>query len=322
VTCHHCECENTKKHGRDRYGAQRHKCRDCGKTFIDKPAAPLGRMTLDLDRAAFVLRLLLEGCSIRATARLTGVDRNTIYDLILVVGENCQRFLADRVRDVPAAEVQCDELWSFTACKEKTRVRNGYSAVVGDTYTFVGLDRASKLVLTFHVGRRTLEDADDFAMKRRRAVGGRPMVSHDGFTPYLTTLPVAFGWNLDQGRLVKIFGSPGNARAAQARYSPAPIVGIEKGRVCGNPDMARVCTSHVERQNLTIRMEVRRFTRLSNAFSKSRRHHAAMLALFFAHFNFCRKHSAVKTTPAVAAGIASESWSIDRLLSEAAKVAK
>lgn len=321
MTCAHCECENTKKHGKDKNGNPRFKCKDCGKTFLFKPPAPLGALRVEPEKAGFALRLLLEGMSIRAVRRMTGLGRNTLARVILTAGENCAAFLAEAVRDVPAEDVQCDELWSFTACKEKTRTLRGYGPEVGDTYTFVAFDPASKLVLTHHVGRRTLEDADTFAMKLRRAVAGRPQVSTDGFTPYQTVIPVAFGWNVDQGRLVKIFGTPGNVRAAQARYSPAPIVGIEKGRVCGNPDMAKVCTSHVERQNLTIRMEVRRFTRLTNGFSKSRRHHAAMLALFFAHFNFCRKHSAVKATPAVAAGITVEAWSIDRLLSEAAKVA-
>lgn len=217
-----------------------------------------------------------------------------------------------------AADVQSDELWSFTACKEKTRVLRGYGEQVGDTYTFIGVDRATKLILAYQVGRRTLEDADYFAMKLRHAISGRPQVSTDGFGPYKTVLPVAFRWQLDQGQLIKKFGPSANGEAAQTRYSPSPIVGIEKKAICGNPDIAHVCTSHVERMNLSVRMEIRRFKRLTNGFSKSRRHHEAMLALFFAHFNFCRKHSAVKTTPAVAAGLASEPWSIDRLLAEAA----
>jgi transposase-like protein/IS1 family transposase len=321
VTCAHCECENTKKHGKDRDGNQRYRCRDCGKTCIDKPAAPLGRLIVDPDKAGFALRLLLEGMSIRAVRRMTGLGRNTLARVILAAGKNCAAFLAATVRDVEAKEVQCDELWSFTACKERTRVLRGYGEQVGDTYTFVGFDRATKLVLAHHVGRRCLEDAGDFAFKLGRAVSGRPQISTDGFTPYQTVIPMAFAWCVDQAKLVKIFGTPSQSRMAAVRYSPAPIVGIEKGRVCGNPDMERVCTSHVERQNLTIRMEVRRFTRLTNGFSKSRKYHAAMMALFFAHFNFCRKHGTVKTTPAVAAGVASEVWSIDRLLSEPAKVA-
>ncbi|MGC1274024.1 MAG: IS1 family transposase [Planctomycetaceae bacterium] len=322
MTCAHCECENTKKHGKDRYGNPRFRCRECGRTFIDKPADPLGSMRVDFKRAAFVLRLLLEGMSIRATARLTGIDRNTIYDLILTAGENCAKFFQTRVRGVESADIQCDELWSFTACKEKTRVLRGYGEQHGDCYTYIGVCRQSKLILAYQVGRRTFEDADAFAMSLRRAVSGRPQVSTDGFGPYRTVIPVAFRWNVDQGQLIKKFGPTANGVSAQTRYSPAPIVGIEKKRICGHPDMANVCTSHVERMNLSVRMEIRRFTRLTNAFSKSRRHHEAMLALFFAHFNFCRKHSAVKTTPAIAAGIASEPWAIERLLTEAANVAK
>ncbi len=321
MTCSHCECENTKKHGRDRNGNARFRCRECGKTFIDKPVSPIGSMRIDVDKAAFALRLLLEGMSIRATERMTGLHRDTLCDLVLTAGENCAKFFADRVRNVEATDVQVDELWSFTAMKEKTRVLLGRGEQFGDTYTFIGVDRETKLILAFHVGRRTLEDADSFAMNLRRAVAGRPQVSTDGFGPYRTVLPVAFRWQLDQGQLIKKFGPTANGVSAQTRYSPAPIVGIEKKAICGKPDMAHVCTSHVERMNLSVRMEIRRFTRLTNGFSKSRRHHEAMLALFFTNFNFCRRHSSVKTTPAVAAELASEPWSIERLLTEAATVA-
>lgn len=306
------------KWGKDRAGHQRHRCRACRKITLDKPADPLGSMRVDFGKAAFALRLLLEGMSIRATERMTGLHRDTLCDLVLTAGENCAAFLRKTVRDVPARDVQCDELWSFTAMKEKTRVLRGRDEQVGDTYTFIGFDRETKLVLAYHVGRRTFEDADSFAMNLRRAIADRPQISTDGFAPYRTVLPVAFRWQVDQGQLVKKFGPTANGVSAQTRYSPAPIVGIEKKAICGNPDMANVCTSHVERQNLTVRMEIRRFTRLTNGFSKSRRHHEAMLALFFAHFNFCRKHSTVKTTPAVAAKLASEPWSIERLLTEAA----
>ncbi|MDQ3332281.1 MAG: hypothetical protein M3552_16795 [Planctomycetota bacterium] len=320
MTCSHCECENIKKHGKDRDGNQRYRCCECGKTFIVKPASPIGSMRIDFDKAAFALRLLLEGMSIRATERMTGLHRDTLCDLVLTAGENCAAFFKARVRNVEAADVQCDELWSFTACKEKTRVLRGYGEDHGDCYTYIGVDRESKLILAYHVGRRTFEDADTFAMNLRRAITGRPQVSTDGFGPYRTVIPVAFRWNVDQGQLIKKFGPTANGVSAQTRYSPAPIVGIEKKAICGNPDMAHVCTSHVERMNLSVRMEIRRFTRLTNGFSKSRRHHEAMLALFFAHFNFCRRHSAVKTTPAVAAELASEPWSIERLLTEAATV--
>ncbi len=278
-------------------------------------------MNIDPKRAAFALRLLLEGMSIRATARLTSIDRDTIGDLILTAGENCAAFFKARVRNVQASDVQCDELWSFTAMKEKTRVLRGRGEQFGDTYTFIGVDRETKLILAYHVGRRTFEDADSFAMNLRRAIAGRPQVSADGFGPYRTVLPVAFRWQIDQGQLIKKYGPSVNGESADTRYSPASIRGIEKKAICGSPDMAHVCTSHVERMNLSVRMEIRRFTRLTNGFSKSRRHHEAMLALFFAHFNFCRKHSAVKTTPAVAAKLASEPWSIERLLTEAATVA-
>ena len=174
MACAHCGSENTKKHGRDQDGNQRHRCRDCGKTYSDKPAAPLGRMTTDPEQAAFALRLLLEGMSIRAARRMTGLGRNTLARAILTAGENCRRLLAATVRSVPAAEVECDELWSPVFCKERVRALRGYGEEVGDCYTFVGIDRATKLVLTYHVGRRTFVDADRFCRKLRMAVGGRP----------------------------------------------------------------------------------------------------------------------------------------------------
>ena len=309
------------KWGKDRDGHQRYRCRDCRKTTIDKPADSLGRMRVDPDRAAFALRLLLEGMSIRATARMTGIDRNTLYDLILTVGENCERLLAAAVRSVPAAEVECDELWSPVFCKERVRALRGYGEEVGDCYTFVGIDRATKLVLTYHVGRRTFVDADRFCRKLRIAVGGRPAVYTDGFKPYRSTVRHNFWGNVDHGVLVKKYGSTPDGDGAQRRYSPAAIIGIDKQTACGEPDHARLCTSHVERMNLSIRMGLRRFTRLTNGFSKSRRHHAAMLGLFFAYFNFAKRHQTLRTTPAVAAGITSEVWTVERLLVEAARVA-
>jgi len=318
MTCAHCECENTKKHGKDRHGNPRYKCKDCGKTFLDKPPAPLGASTLELKRAAFALGLMLEGMSVRATSRMTGIDKNVLCDLILRVGENCERFLLARVRGVRVDDVQADELWSFTACKERTRNLRGYSPEVGDTYTFLGLASDSKLILAHHVGRRSHEDADAFAGKLRLAVAGRTQVNTDGFRPYRSVIPVNFGGDVDHAVLVKKYGTSPDGEGAQRRYSPAQIIGIDRERSFGSPDMTRLSTSYAERLNLSVRMGLRRFTRLTNGFSKSRRHHAAMVALFCAHYNFCKRHSAVKTTPAVAAGIAREPWSIERLLTEAA----
>jgi len=318
VTCAHCECDNTKKHGRDRNGIPRYRCRDCGKTFLDKPADPIGDHRIPVEKAALVVRLLLEGMSVRAAERMSGIHRDTICRLVVTVGNNCRAFMRERIRNVPARDIQVDEMWGFVGCKQKTCELRGYGAEKGDAYCFVGMERGTKLVYAFHVGKRGTFDAYDFCAALRVAAGGSPMISTDGFKPYRTAVPMNFGFGIDFAQLVKKFGASPDENGPQRRYSPAKIIGIDKTAVTGDPDMARVCTSHVERLNLSIRTQVRRLTRLTIAHSKKWENHEAMLGLFFAHFNFCRKHASLKTTPAVAHGIASEVWSVERLLTEAA----
>jgi IS1 family transposase len=223
------------------------------------------------------------------------------------------------MQNVQAFDIQCDEVWSFVGKKEKTAFFDGSADGCGDAYIFTAIERNTKLMFCFHVGRRTGEDAALFADKLALCCSDsiRPHVSTDGYNPYHTAIPSAFGNNVDHGMLIKQYASP--AGKGQQRYSPATIIGAKHYQNAGTSKPGQICTSHVERSNLTIRMQNRRFTRLTNAFSKKWENHQLMFALFVAWYNFCRPHMTLKTTPAVAAGLASEGWSVERLLAKSAK---
>jgi IS1 family transposase len=260
--------------------------------------------------------MLLEGVSVRAASRLTGLDKNTILRLVVQAGDQCAYFLEKRLINIPADEIQCDEQWTFVFAKEKTARRKHLAYECGDNYVFTALDRATKLLVCFHMGKRTPEHCDEFSRKLARAIVGRPMISTDGYKPYYVAIPEAFGHKVDHGILVKEFASP--PPEDQRRYSPAQIVRIRIIHNAGNVDPDRVCTSHVERHNLSNRMHNRRFARLTSAFSKKLDNHHAMFALYAAWYNFVRVHLTLETTPAVAAGITDAPWTLERLLREVA----
>jgi IS1 family transposase/transposase-like protein len=304
-----CQHESTKRHGRDRKGDPRLRCCLCGKTWTDV-ARPLGDMRTGVKDAATVLAMLVEGMSIRAASRITGMKANTICDLILTVGDNCERLLAEMVKGVEATDVQCDEIWSFVACKERTRVASRYTGDEGHSWTWIAIDRNSKLILAHHVGQRDSQSCEQFLHKLDRATVGRFQLSADGLGAYTLNVPFTFRNRVDFGQLVKQYGG-GNTTG---RYSPSRLTGAQKRPMYGNPDHDRICTSHIERLNLTLRMNVRRFTRLTNAHSKSLRHHKAMQAIFFAWYNLCRSHEAIKKTPAMAAGLVNRVWTVSQLI--------
>lgn len=305
-----CSCSTSKKDGKDRKGQQRFKCLQCGRRWTDTGSKPIGNMRIDLDKAAFAINLLLEGTSIRACERLTGLNRDTICDLILVVGDNCQRFLDSTIRNVPVEDVQVDELWSFVGMKERTRKQRGYSEDFGDSWTFIAIERNSKLILAHHVAKRDGDATHDFLRRLRTAVTGRFQITTDGFKSYEAGVPMTFFQDVDFAQLIKQYKST----QEETRYSPATIIRADKVVRFGNPDVNKVCTSHVERLNLTVRMQCRRFTRLTNAHSKSLPHHIAMQAIFVAWYNFCRKHETIKTTPAVQSGLAVKTLTLKELL--------
>lgn len=316
MNCPKCTSDNLKKNGKGRKGQQCYRCQECGKKFSE--AVALGECRTDIKKAAFALQCLLEGCSIRATSRLTSLDKDTIQRLMERAGEQCRQFLDQTVTGVQAEAVQCDEVWSFVGAKEKTAFLNNMGAEVGDAYVFTAIERTSKLLICYHIGRRSSDDADMFAHKLAGKIATeRPHISTDGYTPYRFSIPDAFKYNVDHGVVVKSFGTAGGSDAR--RYSPAAIIGVKHVQNVGRSVGGQICTSHIERSNLTVRMQNRRFTRLTNAFSKKWENHEAMFALFAAWYNFCRRHQTLKTTPAVAAGLTAEAWSLERLLAESAK---
>lgn len=284
-------------------------------------------MRIDHEKAVQALGMLLEGVSIRATVRLTGVAKGTILRLLELVGTRAQYYWTMAMRNLPASHVQADECWGFVYAKEKTCVKKHLSPDCGDAWTYIALERDAKLVLAWHVGRRDPRDAQWFSEKLRVATSGRFQLTTDGFKPYCTAIPEAFSGNIDFAQLIKIYGKP-RGQNAETRYSPAEITGIRKREMWGHPDMGQVSTSFVERKNLSMRMGVRRMTRLTNAFSKKWENHEAHLALWFLYYNFCRPHTTLSKgkddqprmprTPAMVAGLADHVWSLVELLDQLA----
>jgi IS1 family transposase len=225
------------------------------------------------------------------------------------------------MQNMKADDVQCDEVFSWLGCREKTAFFQNAGEGFGEAYAFTAIDRTTKLLFCFHIGRRNAEEAAMFANKLAACIadGHRPHVSTDGFNPYHTTIPAAFGHRVDHGMLIKQYAAP--TGKGQQRYSPASIIGAKHYQNAGTSRPGQICTSHIERSNLTIRMQNRRWTRLTNAFSKKWEKHQLMFALFVARYNFCRVHMTLKTTPAVAAGLAAETWSVERLLEASARTA-
>lgn len=260
--------------------------------------------------------MLLEGMSIRATSRITGMHYDTIGDLILTVGANCQNLLDTQIRNVEAKDVQVDEIWSFVGCKEKTAARNNYDHDSGDSWTVVAVERESKLIIAHQVGERDTTTICTLLQKLADYTTGCFQLSTDGLAAYRLNVPYMLHNRVDFGVIVKNYAS----MQKTTRYSPAKIISTKKITRFGNPDEDRICTSHVESLNQKIRMHLRRFTRLTNGHSKSFKHHSAMQAIFFAWYNWCRKHTTIKTSPAVESGLAEKIWTIKELLENAAAI--
>lgn len=306
----------TKRHGKDRNGNQRHRCLLCGKTFVEERPKVLGEMRIPLDKAVTCLKMLLEGVSVRSTSRLTGLAKGTILDLLVLVGNRALQFWQDRMHGLKCGEVQVDEVWGFIGCKEKTAIRKRKSIDFGDCYCFTAIDRHTKLLLAFHPGKRSFNDAQWFCDKLAACTTGELQITTDGYTPYCVTVVESFRSRAHVAQLIKIFQNP--STNDQRTYSPSPIKSTRRRVIMGTPKPEAVSTSIVERSNLTLRMRCRRMTRLTNAHSKKLENHYAALALTFVAYNFVTVHTTLKTTPAVAHGLTDHPWSMEELLAELA----
>jgi len=257
--------------------------------------------------------MLVEGCSVRTVERLTGIRRDTIIDLLLIAGKRCEK-LMDSLHDVPATDIQMDECWNFVYCKEKNKgPEEAHNNDIGDCYNWVAIDRPTKMVLAFVVGRRTSANALELCRKVRRATSAdvRFQLTTDALKAYIVAVDEMLLDRCDFAQLIKVYAAP---REGEQRYSPADVVEAVPVVISGNPDPAKICTSHVERQNLTMRMQIRRMTRLTNGFSKKLENHRAAVALHFGFYNFCQLHGSLRVTPAMEAGITNHVWSVTELL--------
>jgi IS1 family transposase len=266
---------------------------------------------LPLAKRAQILGLLCEGASMRATSRLADVSINTVTKLLVDAGKACAAYHDANVRGVRASKIQCDEIWAFTYAKARN-VATAKAAPegAGDTWTWTALDSDSKLMVSYMVGGRDAEYAVAFMDDLRQRLATRVQLTTDGHKAYLNAVEEAFGTDIDYAMLIKLYGE---TPKGDVRYSPAECIGARKTPVTGNPDKADVSTSHVERQNLTMRMHMRRFTRLTNAFSKKVENHAHAVALHFMFYNFCRIHKTLRVTPAMSAGLTDHVWTFEEI---------
>jgi IS1 family transposase len=261
-------------------------------------------------KRAQIIGSLMEGNSIRATVRMTGVAKNTVVKLLVDLGEACSDFQDTTLRDLPCKTVQCDEIWSFCYSKQKNVPQEHVGTFgYGDVWTWTAICADTKLVPAWLVGERTTEDAWPFMNDLQARLANRVQLTTDGYKCYLEAVDLAFGAEIDYAMLHKIYGAP-TGQDNERRYSPAVCTGIDAKVIKGQPDSAKISTSYVERQNLTMRMGMRRFTRLTNGFSKKVENLAHAIALHYMHYNFVRLHQTLKTTPAVAAGVADHVWTL------------
>lgn len=268
---------------------------------------------LDTARRALVLKCLVEGNSLRATARLTGVARMTIEKLLRDAGAACAAYQDRVLRNLTCKRVQADEIWSFCYAKKKnvTQKIAEQHPDAGDVWTCTAIDADSKLVLSWLVGSRDAGAAYEFMQDVASRLSHRVQLTTDGHRPYLEAVDAAFGTDIDYATLQKIYGNDPNP---EKRYSPAVCLGCKVDTVSGDPNPKHISTSYVERQNLTMRMHMRRFTRLTNAFSKKAENHAHAIALHFMYYNFVKIHQTLRVTPAMAAGVSDKVWEIEDVI--------
>jgi IS1 family transposase/lambda repressor-like predicted transcriptional regulator len=263
-------------------------------------------------KQAQVIAALVEGNSIRATVRMTGVAKNTVVKLLAQIGKACEEYQARTLRNLPCKRVQCDEIWPFCYAKQKNvpadkRGQFGY----GDVWTWTALCADTKLICTWKIGTRDASTAYALMHDLAARLKNRIQLTTDGHRAYADAVDSAFGSEIDYAMLVKLYG---NDRESETRYSPAEYIGCRRAALSGSPNPKHISTSYVERQNLTMRMQMRRFTRLTNAFSKKIENLGHAVALHFMYYNFCRIHQTLRVTPAMEAGISDHAWTIEEIV--------
>jgi len=269
---------------------------------------------LKSEKQEMVIKGLVEGSSIRSIERMTGVHRDTIMRLMVGVGNTCEKIMDITMRNLTCKNIEVDEVWSFVGKKQRHVGPMDNPNVVGDFYTFIALDSETKLIPTYKVGKRDLATAQAFISDLSSRLSNRIQLSSDKLKAYVEAVETVFGADIDYGQIVKSYEAE---LIGPGRYSPPKVISVLKEYITGNPDFNKICTSFIERQNLTVRMQMRRFTRLTNAFSKKLENLKAAVALHFAHYNFVRIHSTLRMTPAMAAGVTNELWTIGDLIERA-----
>jgi IS1 family transposase len=269
---------------------------------------------LPLEKRRQILAMLVEGSSMRSISRVVDVSINTVSKMLVDAGNACILMHGEMVHDVKASRIECDEIWSFCYAKQRNVAKaKDAPQEAGDVWTWTAIDADTKLIVSYLIGGRDADYAMEFMDDLRARLANRVQITTDGHHAYLEAVEGAFGGDVDYAQLVKIYGQ---GPEGQRRYSPPECIGARKRRVEGNPDMAHVSTSYVERQNLTMRMSMRRFTRLTNAFSKKYENHVHAIALYFMHYNFCRIHKSLRVTPAMAANLTDRLWSMDDIIAK------
>jgi len=267
---------------------------------------------LDAKKRGQILAALCEGNSIRSVCRMLGVGKNTVARLLIQAGAACAEYQDKALRNLTCKRVQCDEIWSFVGAKDKNiPAENEGKFGIGSVWTWTALDADTKLICSWMVGTRDADAAYSFMKDLAGRLANRVQLTTDGHKAYFEAVESAFGSDIDYAMLIKIYGA---TRGAEARYSPPECLGCQKKPVTGEPDVDHVSTSYVERQNLTMRMHIRRFTRLTNAFSKKLDNHVAAISLHFMYYNFVRIHQTLRITPAMAAGVTDRLWSISDIV--------
>ena len=270
---------------------------------------------LNLQRRTGIINCLVEGNSIRSTERLTDTHRDTVMRLAVEVGQGCERIMDEKMRGIPSKRIQVDEIWSYVGKKQRHVAQGDDRSQVGDQWTFVAIDPDTKLVPAYHIGKRTKHHATLFMTDLSERSTNRVQISSDALNSYVDAVEAAFGADVDYGEAVKFYEAE---PVGPGRYSPPQVVRAERHVVEGNPDPKHISTSLVERQNLTMRMSMRRFTRLTNAFSKKVENHRAAVGLHFAHYNFVRLHKTLRVI-AMAAGVENREWSLGELVEQTSK---